>query len=225
MKTHNKWMALILLGALVLSLLAGCADTPFNDGTPAPAPEGPQGEAQQEPEAKPETDVETDPETKNGGVLVVYYSATGSTEAVAGYIANATDGDTFAITPSEPYSSADLNWTDSESRVSREHDDPSLRTMDLAETAVDGWEDYDTVFIGYPIWWGIAAWPVDNFITANDFTGKTVIPFCTSSSSGLGESGELLAELAGTGDWLDGQRFRSGASQSEVQAWVQGLAL
>lgn len=225
MKTHNKWMALILLGALVLSLLAGCADTPFNDGTPAPAPEGPQGEAQQEPEAKPETDVETDPETKNGGVLVVYYSATGSTEAVAGYIANATDGDTFAITPSEPYSSADLNWTDSESRVSREHDDPSLRTMDLAETAVDGWEDYDTVFIGYPIWWGIAAWPVDNFITANDFTGKTVIPFCTSSSSGLGESGELLAELAGTGDWQEGQRFRSSVAEADVVDWVNGLNL
>lgn len=225
MKTHNKWMALILLGALVLSLLAGCADTPFNDGTPAPAPEGPQGEAQQEPEAKPETDVETDPETKNGGVLVVYYSATGSTEAVAGYIANATDGDTFAITPSEPYSSADLNWTDSESRVSREHDDPSLRTMDLAETTVDGWEDYDTVFIGYPIWWGIAAWPVDNFITANDFTGKTVIPFCTSSSSGLGESGELLAELAGTGDWQEGQRFRSSVAEADVVDWVNGLNL
>ena len=212
MKTHNKWMALILLGALVLSLLAGCADTPFNDGTPAPAPEGPQG-------------VETDPETKNGGVLVVYYSATGSTEAVAGYIANATDGDTFAITPSEPYSSADLNWTDSESRVSREHDDPSLRTMDLAETTVDGWEDYDTVFIGYPIWWGIAAWPVNDFVKNNDFTGKTVIPFCTSASSGLGQSGELLAELAGTGNWLDGQRFRSGASQSDIAAWVNGLDL
>ena len=223
MKTHNKWMALILLGALVLSLLAGCADTPSNDGTPAPAPEDPQGEAQQEPEAKPETDVET--ETKNGGVLVVYYSATGSTEAVAGYIANATGGDTFAITPSEPYSSADLNWTDSESRVSREHDDPSLRTMDLAETAVDGWEDYDTVFIGYPIWWGIAAWPVDNFITTNDFTGKTVIPFCTSSSSGLGESGELLAELAGTGDWQEGQRFRSSVAEADVVDWVNGLNL
>lgn len=225
MKTHNKWMALILLGALVLSLLAGCTDTPSNDGAPAPAPEGPQGEAQQEPEAKPETDVETEPETKNGGVLVVYYSATGSTEAVAGYIANATDGDTFAITPSEPYSSADLNWTDSESRVSREHDDPSLRTMDLAETTVDGWEDYDTVFIGYPIWWGIAAWPVDNFITANDFTGKTVIPFCTSSSSGLGESGELLAELAGTGDWQEGQRFRSSVAGADVVDWVSGLNL
>ena len=165
------------------------------------------------------------PENESGKTLVVYYSATGSTEAVAGYIANATGGDTFAITPAEPYSSADLNWTDSESRVSREHDDPSLRTMELTETTVDGWEDYDTVFIGYPIWWGIAAWPVDNFINANDFTGKTVIPFCTSSSSGLGESGELLAELAGTGDWQEGQRFRSSVAEADVVEWVNGLNL
>ena len=97
--------------------------------------------------------------------------------------------------------------------------------MELTETTVDGWEDYDTVFIGYPIWWGIAAWPVDNFINANDFTGKTVIPFCTSSSAGLGESGELLAELAGTGNWLEGQRFRSGVAEADVVEWVNGLNL
>ena len=237
MKTRNKWTALILLGALILSLLAGCAGTPANDGTPATTPEGPQGETQQEPEEKPEpeTGPDAEPETssgtgtetelKSGGVLVVYYSATGSTEAVAGYIAKTTDADTFAITPAELYTSDDLNWRDNSSRVSKEHDDASLRVMELTETTVDGWEDYDTVFIGYPIWWGIAAWPVDNFINANDFTGKTVIPFCTSSSSGLGESGELLAELAGTGNWLEGQRFRSSVAEADVVEWVNGLNL
>ena len=81
------------------------------------------------------------------------------------------------------------------------------------------------VFVGYPIWWYDAAWPVDGFVAANDFTGKTVIPFCTSSSSGLGQSGERLAELAGTGDWLEGERFRSGASQADVAAWVESLEL
>ena len=81
-------------------------------------------------------------------------------------------GDTFVITPAEPYTSDDLNWTDNDSRVSREHDDPALRTVELTGTAVDGWENYDTVFIGYPIWWGIAAWPVNGFVSANDFTGK-----------------------------------------------------
>ena len=97
--------------------------------------------------------------------------------------------------------------------------------MELVSTTVNDWESYDTVFIGYPIWWGIAAWPVDNFINANDFTGKTVIPFCTSSSSGLGESGELLAELAGTGDWQEGQRFRSSVAEADVVEWVNGLNL
>ncbi len=220
----------LLAAAISLFLLVGCADTPPNSGTPAPVPDGAQVEAQPDtpddaPSAPEEPAEDVSGNAEEGKTLVVYYSATGSTEAVAGYIANATGGDIFAITPADPYSSADLNWTDSESRVSREHDDPSLRTMELTETAVDGWEDYDTVFIGYPIWWGIAAWPVDNFINANDFTGKTVIPFCTSSSSGLGESGELLAELAGTGNWQEGQRFRSGVAEADVVEWVNGLNL
>ena len=90
---------------------------------------------------------------------------------------------------------------------------------------MDNWDSYDTVFIGYPIWWGIAAWPVDDFVEANDFTGKTVIPFCTSASSGLGESGELLAEMAGIGDWQEGIRFRSSVSEADVQEWLDGLNL
>ena len=94
----------------------------------------------------------------------------------------------------------------------------------MADT-VDDWQDVDTVYIGYPVWWGIAAWPVNTFVEANDFTGKTVIPFCTSSSSGLGESGQLLADMAGTGDWQEGMRFRSGASEEDVQAWIDELGL
>ena len=159
----------------------------------------------------------------DGKTLVVYYSATNHTEAVAGYIADATGGDLFELEPKEPYTSDDLDWTDADSRVSREHDDESLREVELASTTVENWDDYDTVFIGYPIWWGIAAWPTDSFVKANDFTGKTVIPFCTSSTSGLGESGELLAEEAGTGEWLDGERFSSGASEDEVREWVESL--
>ena len=158
-------------------------------------------------------------------MLVVYYSATGNTEAVAGYIAEATGGDLFELEPAEPYTDADLNWTDENSRVTLEHEDESLRDIELVADTVDNWDSYDTVFIGYPIWWGIAAWPVDGFVEANDFTGKTVIPFCTSSSSGLGQSGELLAEMAGTGDWQEGQRFRSSASQEDVTEWVDSLGL
>ena len=160
-----------------------------------------------------------------GGTLVVYYSATGNTEAVASYIAEYTDGDLFELEPVEPYTDDDLNWTDDNSRVTREHEDESLRDVELVADTVDNWDSYDTVFIGYPIWWGIAAWPVDTFVEANDFTGKTVIPFCTSSSSGLGESGELLSEMAGTGDWQEGMRFRSSASEEDVQEWIESLGM
>ena len=156
-----------------------------------------------------------------GKTLVVYYSATGTTESIAQNIADLTGADLFEVVPAEPYTAEDLNWNDSESRVSREHNDESLRTVALASTAVDGCEDYDTVYIGYPIWWGIAAWPLSSFVAANDFTGKTVVPFCTSASSGFGQSGQLLAELAGTGTWLDGQRFARSASEEEISAFVE----
>ena len=160
-----------------------------------------------------------------GSTLVVYFSATGNTEAVAGYIAAATGADTFVIEPAQPYSSDDLNWTDENSRVVQEYEDESLRDIELASTDVPNWDSYDTVFIGYPIWWGIAAWPVSSFVSANDFSGKTVIPFCTSSSSGLGQSGTLLEQAAGSGTWLDGMRFRSSVSESDVTAWIESLGL
>ena len=168
---------------------------------------------------------ETPEDSGETRVLVAYYSATGNTEEVADAIAEATGGDVFEITPADPYTSEDLDWTDENSRVVYEYENPEARDVELAQSTPADWADYDVVFIGYPIWWGIAAWPVDGFVEANDFTGKTVIPFCTSSSSGLGQSGELLAELAGTGDWQEGQRFRSGASQADVTAWVESLNL
>ena len=169
------------------------------------------------------TPEEQRPTDEAGKTLVVYYSATGNTENVANYIATATEGDLFKLEPVEPYSDDDLNWTDDNSRVVREHDNPDERDVALVKSTVENWDEYDTIFIGYPIWWGIAAWPVDGFIEANDFTGKTVIPFATSSSSGLGESGKLLAQKAGTGDWQEGRRFRSGVSESDVTDWVESL--
>ncbi len=156
-------------------------------------------------------------------ILVVYYSATGSTERVAEYIASETKGELFEIEPVEEYTSADLNWNNSTSRVVREHENESLRNVELVKTTPDNWDEYDTIFIGYPIWWGIAAWPVNNFIKNNDFTGKTVIAFCTSSSSGLGSSMKLLEEEVGSGRWLTGERFRSSVSESDVKKWVDGL--
>ena len=155
--------------------------------------------------------------------LIVYFSASGSTENVADVIAEETGGNLFELKPVNPYSSEDLDWTADGSRVNLEHDDESLRSIELVNTSVENWDGYDTVFIGYPIWWGIAAWPVDEFITSNDFSGKTVIPFCTSASSGIGESAVLLSKLAGTGNWQDGYRFSSNASDPEITEWLSTL--
>lgn len=180
----------------------------------------------EEPDTAEPSDEQPEEASSEGGrTLVVYYSASGNTAAVAGYIADALGADTFELVPQEPYSSDDLNWMVNGSRVNREHDDESLRDIALVADSVDHWGEYDTVFIGYPIWWAIAAWPVNNFVKNNDFTGKTVIPFCTSSSSGLGQSGELLAEMTGTGDWQTGERFRSNASRDDVADWVSSLGL
>lgn len=156
-------------------------------------------------------------------MLVVYYSAQGHTEEVANRIAHNLGADIFAITPADNYSSEDLDWTDNSSRVSREHNDESLRNVELTTTEVPNWDNYDTVLIGYPIWWGEAAWPVNNFVTNNDFTGKTVIPFCTSASSGIGQSGERLAEMAGSGNWQEGHRFSSNASTDEIKQFTDSL--
>ena len=223
----KKLTALLLSVVLVLSLAAcGSANKPASSTTQpetsAPT-EQPESSSTAPAESEPETQPETQPET--GKTLVVYYSASGNTERVAKDIAEAAGADLFEIVPAELYTSDDLNWTNPDSRVSREHDDESLRDVPLTTIEVPDWDSYDTVFIGYPIWWGIAAWPVDTFVKNNDFTGKTVIPFATSSSSGMGQSGTLLSEMAGTGDWQDGQRFSSGASQSDVADWVSGLGL
>lgn len=217
MKKFQKFGSLLLAALMILSL-AACGARPSGAASSGAGTTGSSSSTGASAEALDNT-------ASGGKVLVVYYSASGNTKRVAEDIAEAAGGDLFEITPTEPYTSDDLNWTNSDSRVSREHDDESLRDVPLATTEVENWDDYDTVFIGYPIWWGIAAWPVDNFVKDNDFTGKTVIPFATSASSGMGQSGTLLSEMAGTGDWQDGQRFRSNASANDVADWVNGLGL
>ena len=156
-------------------------------------------------------------------ILVVYYSAQKHTENVAKKIANNLGADIFEIVPKEVYTSEDLNWSNEKSRVSIEHNDESKRNVELVTTKVENWESYDTVLIGYPIWWGIAAWPVDNFVKGNDFTGKTVIPFCTSASSGLGNSAKLLEEMTKTGNWQEGYRFNSSATDTEIKKWTDSI--
>ena len=155
-------------------------------------------------------------------VLVAYFSATGNTEGVATAIAERLGADVFAIEAAQPYTEADLNYNDDASRVSVERADGT--NPELAQVTPDGWDGCDTVLLGYPIWWGEAAWPLRTFVEGNDFGDKVVVPFCTSASSGIGGSAELLAELAGSGDWREGMRFPAGAGD-EAAAWVAGLGL
>ena len=159
------------------------------------------------------------------GTAVVYFSATGNTERVAETIAEETGADLFEIVPSEPYSTADLRWTDDESRVSLEENHDSvldIKTRPEIANTID-LSDYDTVFLGYPIWWGHAPSILLTFLDNEDFSGKTIIPFCTSSSSRIGNSATDLAEYEGDGNWLDGMRFRSRVSDGDIREWLEEL--
>lgn len=221
----KKMVSVIAALGMTISMLAGCGtSTADNSVSNNSANSTNSSNSTDNTNNIDSTDVSEDAQSM-GKVLVVYYSASGNTKSVAEMVADETGADLFEITPVEPYTSDDLNWTDDDSRVSKEHDDESLRDVELTQVTPDNWDSYDTVLLGYPIWWGIAAWPVDNFVKGNDFSGKTVIPFCTSASSGLGDSGNLLEEMAGTGNWQEGQRFRSGASDFDVQEWVGTLGL
>ena len=164
------------------------------------------------------------PETNDSGsgdaTLVVYFSATGNTRSVAEKIASITNADIYEIKAAQEYTDADLDWNDSESRTTKEQNDASARP-EIGSDPVS-LEEYKTVYIGYPIWWGEEPRIMDTFVESYDFSGITVIPFCTSSSSGIGNSGQNLAENAGSGNWLEGARFSGGASEDELKAWVNG---
>ena len=220
-----KKLTALLLSLVLLLGLAACGSTaPSAPAATAVPTAAPTAELAEKGAEQPE-DTGAEAPAGGGKTLVVYFSATGSTRRVAETIADTLSADIFEIVPAEPYTGDDLNWSNSDSRVSREHEDTSLRDVALVSADVPDWESYDTVFIGYPIWWGIAAWPVNGFVAANDFTGKTVIPFATSASSGMGQSGSILEALTNTGTWQEGRRFSSSADESTVQEWVNGLGL
>ena len=200
---------LVIAVAGTTALLAGCSGEKGEAPAAAPA-------------TKPAEDAPAADAAPAGSVLVAYFSATGNTEAVANAIADRLGTDVWGIEAAQPYTEADLNYSDDASRTSVERADGT--NPELAQVTPDGWADYDTVLLGYPIWWGEAAWPLRTFVTGNDFAGKAVVPFCTSGSSGIGGSADGLAELAGSGDWLEGERFSSGAGD-EAAGWAAGLGL
>lgn len=216
LKNATKWMAMIAMAGMLMLCLAACAcGQNASNGESSP-------NSSSATETEPQANT-TQTSSDFGNAVVVYFTGTGNTEKVAAYIAEDTGASTFQITPEDPYTMEDLDWTTTGSRVNQEHDDVSLRDVPLTTTEVPNWDSFDTVFLGYPIWWGIAAWPVDSFVSANDFTGKTVIPFCTSTSSSLGDSAKLLADLTGTGDWEEGDRFSQIATAEDVSQWLESL--
>ncbi len=164
---------------------------------------------------------ETESTNEDGGILVVYFSATGTTKGVAEKIASVTGADTYEIKAAQEYSDADLNWNDSNSRSTKEQNDSSVRPEIGSEAvSLDG---YSTIYIGYPIWWGEESRIMDTFVESYNFDGITMIPFCTSGSSGIGRSGQNLADNAGSGSWLEGKRFGAGASEDDIRSWIEGL--
>lgn len=154
--------------------------------------------------------------------LVAYYSSTGTTQRVAEIIAEKTQAEIFVIEPAQPYTAEDLDWTNPESRCVKEHE-AGEAAVELVSTSVPDWDRYDVVYIGYPIWWQDASWVMNSFVSDNDFTGKTVIPFCTSMSSGYGESGERLSKLTETGLWIEGEGFYDDSSEEEIIEWINSL--
>ena len=168
------------------------------------------------PEPTPDPDEGTD-------VLIAYFSCTGNTEAIANHLDSILDADLYEIVPEVPYTSEDLNYGDSSSRTSIEMNDPDARPA--ISGSVENMEDYEVIFLGYPIWWGDAPRIISTFLESYDFDGKTIVPFCTSGSSGIGSSADDLQALTSGATWLDGQRFSGGASEETVAAWVNGLGI
>ena len=161
------------------------------------------------------------PEPTGKDVLVVYFSATGTTKGVAEKIAAITDADLYEILAADDYSDADLNWNDRNSRTTLEQNDRSVRpeiSSDLVNL-----EGYSTIYIGYPIWWGEAPRIMDTFVESYDFEEITMIPFCTSASSGIGRSGKILEENAESGKWLEGRRFGGNVSEDDLRSWIGSL--
>ena len=178
-----------------------------------------QPEAAQETAEKPAN--EAPAATDHSDVLVVYFSATGTTEGVAERIANVTGADVYEILAAQPYTEADLNYNDNSSRSTTEQNDKSVRPEIGSEDI--SLEGYTTIYLGFPIWWGEEPRILDTFVEKYNFDGITVIPFCTSGSSGIGRSGSNMEELAGSGTWLQGERFSGGVSEEELKSWIEGL--
>lgn len=233
---RKRGLALLLMMAVLLFTLTACGSKPTSGETSAQteasskassaetkAAESQQGQtASEAQQAATTADAQQSADKPASGAktLVVYFSATGTTKGVAEQIASVTGADTYEITAAQTYTEADLNWNDTNSRTTLEQNDKSVRPAIGGETV--SLDAYSTIFIGYPIWWGEEPRIMDTFVESYDFTGKTMIPFCTSGGSGIGASGSNLAANAKTGTWLEGARL---SGSSDIKGWIDGLGV
>ena len=232
----KRMISIIAAAALAFTLTAcggssqAATDTQAaENSTPAAVEEQKETvEAAEQTEAQPEAAQETaaepaseTPAAAHSDVLVAYFSATGTTKGVAERIASVTGGDLYEILAAEPYTEADLNYNDNSSRSTSEQNDKSVRP-EIGSDDIS-LERYTTIYLGFPIWWGEEPRILDTFVEKYNFDGITVIPFCTSGSSGIGRSGSNMEELAGSGTWLQGERFSGSVSEEELKSWIEGL--
>ena len=231
----KKTIAILLFLGMVLGL-AACGKSASQTGQPTTEEDSVESTSSMEEAAEnSSTDAEnrgdsesqseeTDiPDAQESKVLIAYFSATGTTKGVAEHIANGLNADIYEIVPEDPYTDADLDYNDNNSRTTIEMNDPDVRPV--ISGSVENMEQYDIVFIGYPIWWGEAPRIISTFVESYDFSGKTIVPFCTSGGSGMGSSAANLEELANGAQWLSGQRLSGSDSQDTVMEWVNGLGL
>ena len=214
----------ILLSLVMILGLAACGNSASQ--TEQPSTEDTSVESKADTNAaENSTDKENtdNQDVQDHKVLVAYFSATGTTKGVAEHIANGLNADIYEIVPEDPYTEADLSYNDNNSRTTIEMNDPNARPA--ISGSVENMEQYDIIFVGYPIWWGEAPRIVSTFMESYDFSGKTIVPFCTSGGSGIGSSASNLERLTSGATWLDGRRLNGSDSQDTVMEWVNSLDL
>lgn len=236
-----KKIAIVLLSLLMVIGLVACSEnsnqnesttigsisssesTVLSESTASSENTDPDEITNSDPSAPDNSENENSTTPQEQKFLVAYFSATGTTKGVAERMANGLSCDLYEITPEVPYTDADLNYNDNNSRSTVEMNDPSARPA--ISGSVENMEQYDVVFIGYPIWWGEAPRIVSTFMESYDFSGKTIVPFCTSGGSGIGSSASNLEKLTSNAEWLEGRRLNGSDSQDEVMEWVNSLGL
>ena len=214
----------ILLSLVMILGLAACGNSASQTEQPSTEDTSVESKADTN-SAENSTDMENtdNQDVQDHKVLVAYFSATGTTKGVAEHIANGLNADIYEIVPEDPYTDANLNYNDNNSRTTIEMNDPNARPA--ISGSVENMEQYDIIFVGYPIWWGEAPRIVSTFMESYDFSGKTIVPFCTSGSSGIGSSASNLERLTSGATWLDGRRLNGSDSQDTVMEWVNSLDL